>query len=360
MTTDLPDAAADLSVRFAPAAGDLAGAAAAWLSSLTGERRASRHTLEAYARDVRQLFGFLAEHHGRAPDLAAFADLSATDLRAFLARRRREGAGSRSLLRQLAGLRAFARFLERAGHAKVTALSAVRSPKLPRSLPKPLTLEGARRVTEPESRAGETRAPWILARDAAVLGLLYGCGLRISEALSLTRRDAPTGERDSITVLGKGRKQRGVPVIAPVRRGVDAYLALCPYTLPLDGPLFVGQRGGPLAPRIIQLAVERMRGARGEAEGATHPLDGELDDPRRERTAACVAAFVRNAPPRPRRRSAHHPGTARPCLAVDDAGLHRRRRRTAARGLPARSSPQIAGRQKADGPALEIGQRRGA
>ena len=265
----LADIPPDLALRFAPAAADLAAAAAAWLSSLSGERRASGHTLEAYARDARQFFVFLAEHRGESPDLAAFAGQSPADLRAFMARRRRDGLGSRSLLRQLAGLRSLARFLERTGGAKVAALSAVRSPKLPRSLPKPLTVEAARQVTETESRAGETRAPWILARDAAVLGLLYGCGLRISEALALTRRDAPIGERDGVTVLGKGRKERSVPVIAAVRRGVEAYLALCPYTLPLDGPLFVGQRGGALSPRIIQLAVERMRGALGLPPSAT-------------------------------------------------------------------------------------------
>jgi integrase/recombinase XerC len=265
----MAEAPRDLALQFFPAAPDLAESAVAWLSSLAGERRASAHTVEAYARDVRQFFAFLAEHRGESPNLAAFAAQTPADLRAFMARRRRDGLGSRSLLRQLAGLRSLARFLERTGGAKVAALSAVRSPKLPRSLPKPLTVESARRVTETESRAGETRAPWILARDAAVLGLLYGCGLRISEALALTRRDAPIGERDGVTVLGKGRKERSVPVIAPVRRGVETYLALCPYTLPPDGPLFVGQRGGALSPRIIQLAVERMRGALGLPSSAT-------------------------------------------------------------------------------------------
>lgn len=259
----------EIAVRFAPAAPDLANAAVAWLASLDGERRSSAHTLEAYARDVRQFFAFLAEHHGGRPDLAAFAGQTPADLRAFMARRRRDGLGSRSLLRQLAGLRSFARFIERTQGAKVAALSAVRSPKLPRSLPKPLSVDAARRVTDTESRIGDLRPPWILARDAAVLGLLYGCGLRISEALSLARRDAPVGERDGVTVLGKGRKERSVPVIAPVRRGIETYLSLCPYMLPGEGPLFVGQRGGPLSPRIIQLAVERMRGGLGLPPSAT-------------------------------------------------------------------------------------------
>jgi integrase/recombinase XerC len=120
-----------------------------------------------------------------------------------------------------------------------------------------------------QARDGEARAPWILARDAAVLGLLYGAGLRISEALSITRAQAPCGAVDSVTVLGKGRKMRSVPVIAPVRAAIDAYLEICPYKVGPDGPLFVGQRGGALSPRIIQLAMERLRGALGLPDTAT-------------------------------------------------------------------------------------------
>ena len=186
-----------------------------------------------------------------------------------MARRRAAGIESRSLLRGLAGVRSFARHLERAGKGKASALAAVRTPKIARSLPKPLPAAAARQVASPEARAGETRPQWVLARDAAVLALLYGAGLRISEALSLTRQQAPNGRLDTVTVLGKGRKTRTVPVIAPVREAIAAYLDLCPMALAPDGPLFIGQRGGPLSPRIIQLAMERLRGALGLPDTAT-------------------------------------------------------------------------------------------
>ena len=254
---------------FPGAAPALAHEARRWLTHLNAERRASPHTLDAYKRDLRQFFHFLADHLGEAPDLAAFSGLLPADVRAFMARRRAEGLESRSLLRSLAGIRSFARHLEREGKGKASALGAVRTPKIARSLPKPLTATAARAVASAEARDGEARAPWILARDAAVLGLLYGAGLRISEALSITRAQAPCGSVDSVTVLGKGRKMRSVPVIAPVRAAIGAYLEICPYKVAPDGPLFVGQRGGALSPRIIQLAMERLRGALGLPDTAT-------------------------------------------------------------------------------------------
>ena len=124
-------------------------------------------------------------------------------------------------------------------------------------------------MADPQARDGEARDPWILARDAAVLALLYGAGLRISEALSIRRRDAPIGGLDSLTIVGKGQKTRSAPVIAPVRAAVENYLSLCPYALKPEGPLFVGAKGGPLSPRIIQLTVERLRGALGLPDSAT-------------------------------------------------------------------------------------------
>ena len=251
------------------AAPDLAAEAQNWLAHLTGERRVSQDTAEAYARDLRQFLRFLAEHLGSPPSLACLAELTGTDLRAFLASRRREDVGNRSLLRSLAGIRSFARFLERQGKGKLGLFAAVRTPKLARSLPKPLSVTGARELAEVESRAGEIRPAWILARDAAVLALLYGSGLRISEALGLRRAGAPVGARDYVIVLGKGRKTRMVPVIRKVQDAVETYLELCPFPLTPDGPLFVGARGGPLSPRIIQLAVERMRGALGLPDTAT-------------------------------------------------------------------------------------------
>jgi integrase/recombinase XerC len=261
--------AAAVSVAFAPAAPDLATAAQNWLAHLGGERRVSPHTLAAYARDLRQFVAFLSVHRGAAPSLALLEKLGAADFRAFLAGRRGAGAESRSLARQMSGLRSFIRYIERAGLASVPAIAAVRAAKLPRLLPKPIAAAAARRLTEPELHAGEDTPAWVVARDAAVLGLLYGAGLRISEALGLRRGQAPVGALDVLTVRGKGNKERRVPVIAPVRAGVEAYLALCPYPLAPEGPLFVGVQGGPLSPRIIQLAMARLRGALGLPDSAT-------------------------------------------------------------------------------------------
>src|SRR5262249_1931695 len=157
--------------------------------------------VEAYGRDVRQFLAFLCEHLGRRASLKALAQLKPLDVRAFMAARRSDDISSRSLMRALAGLRSFARFLEPNGKGKVGAPAAVPAPKLPRTLPKPLSATAAKRMTETDLRAGEEREPWILARDAAVLALLYGSGLRISEALGLKRADMPApGRGDAITV----------------------------------------------------------------------------------------------------------------------------------------------------------------
>lgn len=241
----------------------------AWLDRLGHERRLSPATLEAYSRDVRQFLAFLAAHLGAPPTPRTLGSLKPIDIRAFLAARRRDGVESRSLMRQLAGLRSFARHLEAAGHGDASALVNARGPRLPRTLPRPLSPAAARAVADVDTRAGEEREPWIIARDAAVLALLYGCGLRISEALGLRRKDAPVAGRAVITVRGKGGKTRQSPVIAPVSAAIADYLAQCPWSLPPDGPLFVGARGGPLSPRIIQLAMERLRGALGLPETAT-------------------------------------------------------------------------------------------
>ncbi len=247
---------------------DVAAEIARWLSYLGAERRMSPKTLEAYRRDVGQFLAFLTEHLGARPSLKQLAKLTPADIRAFMAARRAGGAGSRSLMRGLSGARSFARFLERNGKGKVGALAAVRTPKLPRGLPKPLTAGAARQVTDADLRAGETRETWVLARDAAVLALLYGSGLRISEALGLKRKDIEPGT-DAIRVTGKGNKTRMVPVLPRVAELVADYVALCPYELPADGPLFVGARGGPLGPRIVQLAMAALRGALGLPDSAT-------------------------------------------------------------------------------------------
>jgi integrase/recombinase XerC len=250
------------------AAPETAHEIAHWLSHLGAERRMSPETVEAYGRDVRQFLDFLAEHFGRRVTLAMLRDLAPSDVRAFMAYRRGDGIGGRSLMRALAGARSFARFLERQGLGKVGALSAIRAPKIEKSLPKPLAVTPAKRLSDTGLRAGEDREPWVLVRDAAVLALLYGSGLRISEALGLKPRDV-AGARDSLTVTGKGNKARMVPVLPQVARLIADYMALCPYDLAPAGPLFVGQKGGPLSPRILQLAMERLRGALNLPDTAT-------------------------------------------------------------------------------------------
>ncbi len=238
-----------------------------WLHHLGAERHLSPKTLEAYRRDVLQFLNFLAEHLGGAPSLKELAALEPADIRAFMAARRAANIGSRSLMRSLAGIRAFARFLEKNGKGKVGALSAVRAPKIGKTLPRPLGTDAAKSMADPDIAAGDGREPWIHARDAAVLGLLYGCGLRISEALGLKR--AEFGARDVLTVMGKGRKERMVPVLPQVQKLIADYIALCPFDLPEAGPLFVGAKGGPLSPRLVQLAMARLRGALGLPETAT-------------------------------------------------------------------------------------------
>jgi integrase/recombinase XerC len=251
-------------------AADVAAEMARWLGHLAAERRMSPKTLDAYGRDAAQFLAFLAGHLGGTPSLDDLAKLAPADVRAYMAARRAAGLSSRSLMRALAGARSFARFLERSGKGKVAALSAVRAPKVARTLPKPLAVDAARRVTGTEQRAGEEREPWVLARDAAVLALLYGSGLRIAEALSLRRGEIPApGKGDALTVTGKGGKRRMVPVLPQVLALIADYVGLCPYHLPADGALFRGAKGGPLSPRIVQLVMARLRGALGLPETAT-------------------------------------------------------------------------------------------
>jgi integrase/recombinase XerC len=257
-------------IELACAADDIALQMTRWLSHLRAERRLSPKTVEAYSRDVRQCLMFLCEHWGEPVTLQRFAALEASDVRSFMAARRADEIGGRSLMRALAGLRSFGRFLERAGKGRVGALSAIRAPKIGKSLPKPIQMVSAKRLVDADERAGENRDPWIWARDAAVMALLYGSGLRISEALGLKRRDVPApGAGDTLIVNGKGNKTRMVPVLQNVLVLIQQYAAMCPHPLPAAGPMFVGARGGPLSPRIIQLTMERLRGALGLPDSAT-------------------------------------------------------------------------------------------
>ena len=255
---------------FSVAAKDVLIELKRWLEFISSERRLSPKTCEAYARDVGFFLSFLTEHLGHAPKLADLSKLAPSDIRSFLAFRRSNGVEARTLSRSLAAARSFARFLEREGRGKSDALSAVRAPKIAKTLPRPLDAVSAMAITNSSTRAYEEREPWVLARDAAVLSLLYGAGLRIAEALALTRAQIPApGKADSITVTGKGNKSRMVPLIAPITQAIADYVAICPFDLVPDEPVFRGEKGGPLSPRILQLAMEKMRGALGLPDSAT-------------------------------------------------------------------------------------------
>ena len=238
----------------------------AWLDNLSRERRLSDKTLEAYQRDLRQFLAFLTAHLGGAPGLKDIDNLRPSDMRAFLARRRQGGAGARSLARSLAGIRSFLRFLEKRGLANAAGINVMRAPKQPKSLPRPLTADQAINVT----RQGEQMAeePWVAARNAAVLALLYGCGLRISEALGLTPGDLPKDAK-SIQIEGKGGKTRLVPMLPVALDAVADYQRLCPYHLDPDAALFRGVRGGKLQPAIIQREMQKLRSALDLPETAT-------------------------------------------------------------------------------------------
>ncbi len=241
----------------------------AWLAYLSIERQLAANTAEAYERDLVQFLAFLAGHLNRLPDMKQLLALQARDVRAFLAARRGEGVGSRSLARSLSALRMFYRFLERRGYGKNDAIRSVSLPKLPHSVPKPLTAPKATALVDSADIACAGAPEWILARDTAVLALLYGSGLRISEALSLRRKDAPIKGRDMLRVTGKGNKTRVVPVLPIVRAAVERYLSLCPLKIGSDDPLFLGARGKQLSPRIIQLRIARARAVLGLPDTAT-------------------------------------------------------------------------------------------
>jgi integrase/recombinase XerC len=239
-----------------PAAEDVRAAAGAWFAYLAHERVHADKTLEAYGRDLRQFLGWLNDDLGRPPSLADVAGLDARRFRAFMAARRRARIASRSLARGMSALRAFFRWLETADVAKNRAILHVALPKVPHGIPKPLTVEKAAAVVDGGMAA---ELDWIAARDVAVLLLLYACGLRISEALAIARKEAPREGREVLRVAGKGGKERLVPVLPIAQVAVARYIALCPYPLVPDGPLFLGAKGGPLRARIVQLRMEGMR-----------------------------------------------------------------------------------------------------
>ena len=245
---------------LATAAPDANQALIGWLEHLVHERRVADNTLEAYQRDIEQFFEFLQGHLGATATLADLKALNPADFRAFLASRRRQGASSGTIARGLSSIRSLFGYLDKAGLVKSTALGAIRTPKLAHGIPKPLSVPEARELADmAEAEALATRT-WVKARDAAIFLLLYGSGLRISEALDLNFEDLPGPSGDeTLRVTGKGKKTRLVPVLPEVQVAIERYVELYPGTLAAQGPLFVGVRGGRLAPRIVQLSMQRLR-----------------------------------------------------------------------------------------------------
>jgi integrase/recombinase XerC len=235
-----------------------------WLNQLAHEKRASPHTLRAYGDDAARFGGFLMHHLGGAVGEKALGKLTPADIRAFITHRRAEGLGAGGVQRALAAIRSFYRFLAREGILENAAPQGVRSPRLPRRLPRPLSQDDAARAL---GLAREHDIDWIGRRDAALLTLLYGAGLRISEALSLKRGDVPLGE--ALTILGKGRKERSVPVLPLVAAAVADYAAAIPFTAGPAAPLFVSRRGKPMSAREAQSLMQRLRSSLGLSEKAT-------------------------------------------------------------------------------------------
>ena len=235
-----------------------------WLSALRHERRASPNTLRAYGDDVSRFLGFQRGHLGGSVSESALAKLRPADIRAFIASRRSEGLGAGGVQRALAAIRSFYKFLAREGILENAAPRAVRTPRIKRGLPRPLSEADAARAIE---EAGEHNVEWLAARDTALLTLLYGAGLRVSEALSLKRGDVPLGE--TLTILGKGRKERVVPVLAVVREAIGDYSMKIPFTGAPSAPLFLSRRGNAMSPREAQALMQKLRGRLGLSDRAT-------------------------------------------------------------------------------------------
>ena len=256
--------------------------AARWAGHLQHDRRRSIHTVRAYTATAHRLIDFLQRHRGGPVDPTELQRLTAADLRAFLGQRRAEGLGASSSARELSGVRAFLKYAaEQAG--EIAHLPRTRAPRRPRTLPRPASPEDAMGLAENAAEAAS--APWIGARDLAILLLLYGAGLRVAEALSLTGRALPIGA--TLRVTGKRSKTRVVPVVPAVREAIDDYVRECPYSVSGDAPLFVGARGGPLNPDLVRRSVAAARRRLGLPETltphalrhsfATHLLEGGAD-----------------------------------------------------------------------------------
>ena len=230
-------------------------AMSAWLDHLRALDNAAANTLKAYQADLTGFLAFLAAHLGGPQGRAALARIGLRDMRAWMAHERAQGVAARSLARKLSSVKNFYRWLSDRDDFDATAVLSTRAPKFTAKLPRPLAVEAAQQVLD--TAGDQARQDWARARDAAVVTLLYGCGLRISEALALTGADAPLPE--VLRITGKGGKERLVPVLPAARDAVTAYLRLCPHPMTAEAPLFRGVRGGALGPRQVQKVLEATR-----------------------------------------------------------------------------------------------------
>lgn len=257
--------AADAALIHFSAADEVVRGIRDWQAWLAAEKRASPHTFDAYSRDLAAFLAFMTEHLGGPPDFAVLAELTPADFRSYLARRASEGKARSSIARGMSVLRNFFRFLDRSGRVSNAAIGAVRTPRLPRPVPKALAADEALDLLD--AAGAQATAPWIAKRDVALFTLLYGCGLRIGEALGLNQHD--TLEADSLIVTGKGGKQRMAPVLPIVSQAIAEYRAACPFRPPPHGPLFLGARGGRLNPGVVQRQMRRLRAQLALPETAT-------------------------------------------------------------------------------------------
>ena len=236
-----------------------------WLATLSGVRNMSPATVAAYRRDVGGFLGFLNGYWGEPAGRAALARVSPRDMRAWMAHERNREISARSLARELSAVKGFYRWLAEAEGVDCAAVSSARAPKQKPRLPRPVSTDGAAAVLD--LAGGMHEEPWIGLRDTAVLTLLYGCGLRISEALGLTGAQLPL--RDVLRIRGKGNKERIVPVLPVARQAVDAYVRACPWPMAADQPVFRGMRGGPLDQRQVRKVMQVLRQALGLPATAT-------------------------------------------------------------------------------------------
>lgn len=245
---------------------DLADAIDRWQRWLVNEKGCAPATLKSYSTDLAGFLAFIAHYRERAPGLNDLAALDLMDFRAWLSDRAMQGAGTGTRARGLAGVRNLFRWLDRQGIMHNPAIQILTSPKVKRPAPRPLTAPDAAQLLDAAAELPE--APWIGLRDRALLTLLYGCGLRISEALALNRHDLPPGA-ETVRVLGKGAKERQVPLLPAVHQAVAAYLEACPFRLPGSAPLFLGARGDRLNASVARKAMQALRGLLGLPDSAT-------------------------------------------------------------------------------------------